>query len=58
VCQLIYEYIYILVQFMELSGGREGACCMEQWQDGRGGQHDGNIDGVPKMGVMCRMERT
>ena len=43
---------------MELRGGREGACCVEQRQDGRGGQCDRNIDGVPKMGVMCGAGRS
>ena len=37
---------------MELRGGREGARCVEQRRDGRGGRCDRNIDGVPKR-VWC-----
>ena len=43
---------------MELMEGREGARCVEQQRDGRGGRRDQNIDGVPKMGVMCGVGRS
>jgi hypothetical protein len=47
----------VFAQFIDLREGRDGARCVEQRRDGRGGRRDANIDDVPEIGVTCGRAR-
>ena len=46
----------IFVRFIEPREGKEGARCAEQRRGQSGGRRDGNIDDVPKIGMMWEGE--